>query len=186
MFSNLPRGSYVDEHISRDYSKEVLLANWQERRLGSEEVNDCIVPGIQRVNACERHLSEFKDNYYEPCETVEEARDGTRQYLDGRNDALHNLMRNREVQVRFPLAPDMIENCTTTYKIMYDILPKKLKKQEAENPVCSVPGKPQDLDLMLSYGNRTTTGRRCQQRDELRLEKIERLQTTYAAHYGMM
>lgn len=175
----------MDEHISRDYGKEVLLANWQERRMGSEETNDCIVPGVQRVNACERHLSEVQDNYYEPW-TVEETGDGTRQYLDGRNEALHNFMTNRQVQVRFPLAPDMLENCTTTYKIMFDILPKKLRKQTAENPVCSVPGKPQDLDLMLSYGNRTTTGRRIQQGEELRLEKIQRLQTTYAADYDVI
>ncbi|XP_062128952.1 uncharacterized protein LOC133840845 [Drosophila sulfurigaster albostrigata] len=185
MFSNLPRGSYMDEHISKDYGKEVLLSNWQERRQGSEEQNDCIVPGLQRVNACEQHLSEVRDNFAEPW-SVEEAGYATRYYLGARNEALHNFKRNREVQLRFPLAADMLENCTTTYKIMYDILPHKeleKSKNEASVSVGSVPSKPQDLDLMLSYGNRSTTGRRCQLRAESRLLQRQRMQTTYAAHY---
>jgi len=184
MFSNMPRGSTADEHISREYAKEVLLANWQERRQVSEEKSDGIVPALHRVNACEHHLSEMQDNYYAPF-AVEEAVDATQQYLDGRKDALHTFVRNREVQVRFPLAADMMDNLTTTYKIMYDILPKELRKQVADNTGCTVPAKPQDLDLMLSYGNRTTTGRRCHQREELRLEKIQKMQTTYAANFNV-
>ncbi|KAH8366221.1 hypothetical protein KR093_010372 [Drosophila rubida] len=183
MFSNLPRGSYVDEHISKDYSKEVLLSNWQERRQGSDEKNDCIVPGLQRVNACEEHLSEVRDNYIEPW-SVDEAGFATRHFLGARNEALHNWKRNREVQLRFPLAPDMVENCTTTNKIMFDLLPKGLTLPLKQSTDCSaVPSKPQHLDMMLSYGNRSKTGRLCHRRAEMRLVQMQKLQTTYAADY---
>ncbi|XP_030567140.1 uncharacterized protein LOC115767121 [Drosophila novamexicana] len=184
MFSLLPRGSYIDERISKNYGKEVLLANWQELRLGSAEKNDCILPGLKRIDACEKHITEIKDNYV-PSAVLEDADDSTRNFLGARNESLNNHQRNRQCQVRFPLTKDMSSNYTTTYTILYEIVPKQQARATAAvEQSGSVPTKMEDRDLMLSYGNRSKTGKFCRLRAELQLEKSQRLETSYAADYN--
>lgn len=179
----------MDDPYCHEYSKEVLVTNWQNRREKQAEPNDCIVPVLDRVNACENHLSEFKDNYSTPWtgEYLGESRDdGTRSYLGGRNDAQANFMLNRQSQLRFPLTEALKRNFTSTYKVLFDMIPKHVKAHTAaiaEQNV--VPARPMDLDLTRSYGNKNRTGTRCMLRKALQLEKIQRLQTTYAAEYDM-
>ncbi|XP_064548983.1 uncharacterized protein LOC135435720 [Drosophila montana] len=184
MFSTLPRGSYINERISKNFGKEVLLSNWQELRLGCDEKNDCILPGLKRVDACEHHITEIKDSYL-PSSVFEEADDMTRQFLGARNESVHNHQRNRESQVRFPLTKDMSTNFTTTYTIMYEILPKQQANATAAvEQSGSVPSKIEDRDLMLSYGNRSKTGKFCRLRADMRWEKSLRMETSYAADYN--
>ncbi|TDG53208.1 hypothetical protein AWZ03_000023 [Drosophila navojoa] len=184
MFSTAPRGSYIDERISRTYCKDVLLANWQELRLGSQELNDCVTPGLKKVNACIRHKSEAQDSYVPP-HKLEEPTQTKRQFLAARNESLHNFKRNRSSQLCFNLDEDMVNNYTTTYNIMFDILPRQAKEEKATMPVNAsiVPSRPEQRDLMLSYGNRTKTGSRCRLMADMYLDKLQRLQTTYAAEY---
>ncbi|XP_017860604.1 PREDICTED: uncharacterized protein LOC108612237 [Drosophila arizonae] len=183
MFSTAPRGSYIDERICRTYCKDVLLANWQELRLGSQELNNCVTPGLNRVDACIRHKSEAQDSYVPP-HTLEEPSQTKRQFLGARNESLHNFKCNRSSQLCFKLDEDMVNNYTTTYNIMFDILPKQAKeKAKMPESASIVPSRPEQRDLMLSYGNRTKTGSRCRLMADMYLDKLQRLQTTYAAEY---
>lgn len=185
MFSTAPRGSYMDERICQYYSKEVLVTNWQNRREKPAEPNDCIVPVLDRVNACENHLSDVKANFTPPCEGERRA-DGTRTYLQVRSDVQSNFRRMADSQLAFSVTKPLMRNYTSTYTAVFDLIPKHVKTHTqaiAERNI--VPQRPMDLDLTRSYGNKTRTGTRCMIRKALQLEKIQRLQTTYAAEYDM-
>lgn len=189
MFSSQPRGSYMDDPYSQIYSKEVLVSQWQNRREKPAEPNDCIVPVLDRVNACEHHLTEFTDNFSTPWsgDCVGKTRnDGTRNYLGARNDAQANYMLNRQSQLRFPLTEALKRNFTSTYKVLFDMIPKHVKAHTvAIGEQNVVPARPIDVDMTRSYGNKSRTGTRCMLRKAVQLEKIQRLQTTYAAEYDM-
>lgn len=162
------------------------MSNWQNRREKQAEPNDCIIPVLDRVNACEHHVSEFQDNYSTPPYVGESRDDGTRAFLRARNDAQANYMLNRQSQLRFPLTEALKRNFTSTYKVLFDLIPKHVKAHTAATAEQNVvPARPMDLDLMRSYGNKNRTGTRCMLRKALQLEKIQRLQTTYAAEFDM-
>ncbi|EDV96735.1 uncharacterized protein LOC6558788 [Drosophila grimshawi] len=169
MFSSLPRGSFLDEHICKDYGKEVLLSNWQERRNGDQK-SDCITPAIKRVGGCASHLTESQDTYVAPWNS-DETSDATRYFRVARIESFNNFKRNHETQVHFPITARMNNNFTTTYTIMYEIVPKEFR------------GRQHELDLLQSYGNRSSTYKRCNRRADLLLEKAQRLQTNYAADF---
>ncbi|XP_023174005.1 uncharacterized protein LOC111601582 [Drosophila hydei] len=183
MIGNGPRGSFLDERISRPYGKEVLLANWQELRQGSNELNDCILPGLKRVDACLRHTSETQDNF-EPINRLQDPDYSKQLFLGTRNEALHNFKRNRSSQLNFSFDEDMQKNLTTTYSIVYEILPKLARdEKKSMESASTVPSRRHHIDLMISYGNRTKTGKLSRRRADLHLEKLRRLQTTYMAEY---
>ncbi|XP_017842401.2 uncharacterized protein LOC108599813 [Drosophila busckii] len=188
MFSIMPRGSYLDERISKTYSKDVLLSTWQERRGGNYKPNDCIVPGLARVNACELHDSEFQSSFTIPVDP-EEHGEGTRNFLERRHQMLLNWMLNSKSQVKFPLTKELKYNYTTTTKIFYDILPQqRLDECLKAAAVSGKPGVPlplKEVDLLKSYGNRNVTGKNCEKKEEMALYSRQRMQTTYAATYDL-
>ncbi|XP_030386101.1 uncharacterized protein LOC115632945 [Scaptodrosophila lebanonensis] len=174
-----PRGSYLNERCPPHYSPDVLVGYWSNRRYCKINNSKGILPGMWCENTCDQHRT-LSQTSYRP--DIFEGVDILRSHIRRRGDAFDNLVRNTQSQVRFKSTEALKKNCTTTYTLMYDVLPKmgmdeclKLAEQNKNRLIFRLP----EYDMMKSYGNLTSTGKRRALKCEEILDKAQIMGTTY-------